>query len=98
MNKSETCEILIYASYAIEEFDFFEKLLILNIFFNGFLTISATLGNGIIIVAILGSQGLQTPSYVLITSLAFTDILVGLVYHPFVIAMNAFVLQERMRS
>ena len=46
------------------------------------LMITATFGNGMIIVAILRSQNLQTPSYLLITSLAFTDLLVGLVYHP----------------
>ena len=46
------------------------------------LMITATLGNGMIIVAILRSQNLQTPSYLLITSLAFTDLLVGLVCHP----------------
>ena len=60
--------------------DLTTKLLMGVIFFNVVLVISATLGNAVIIVTILKSQNLQTPSYILITSLAFTDLLVGMLY------------------
>ena len=69
------------------------SLIVFNIVLNVVLMITASLGNGLIIVAILRSQNLQTPSYLLITSLAFTDLLVGLVYHPLQIASNTYNLQ-----
>ncbi|XP_031555562.1 beta-3 adrenergic receptor-like, partial [Actinia tenebrosa] len=70
----------------------------INIFVNAILAVTATLGNGMIIVAILRSQNLQTPSYLLITSLAFTDLLVGLVIHPIVIIGSTFILHGNIRG
>ena len=71
---------------------------IINILLNTILTITATLGNGLIIVAILRSPNLQTPSYLLITSLAFTDLLVGLVFHPLQIISSTYFLLGIMRG
>ena len=71
---------------------------IINILLNTILTITTTLGNGLIIVAILKSPNLQTPSYLLITSLAFTDLLVGLVFHPLQIISSAYVVLGIMRG
>ena len=46
----------------LKYYDFFEKPLIGVIVLNVVLAVCATLGNGMIIVAILTSQNLQTPS------------------------------------
>ena len=88
MNGSANCSHK-YAMPTLKYHDFFEKPLIGGIVLNVVLAVSATFGNGMIIVAILTSQNLQTPSYLLITSLAFTDLLVGLVYHP-LLALQCF--------
>jgi len=64
------------------------------VFFNIVLALAATLGNGLVIVTILKSQNLQTPSYLLITSLAFTDLLMGLIYYPFLVLIAVFLLQK----
>ncbi|XP_031563196.1 trace amine-associated receptor 13c-like [Actinia tenebrosa] len=69
---------------------------IVNLFLNAFLMLTATLGNGIIIFAILRSPQLQTPSYLLITSSAFTDLLVGLTFHPLQIVLNVDYLQSNI--
>ncbi|XP_031552568.1 beta-1 adrenergic receptor-like, partial [Actinia tenebrosa] len=71
---------------------------IINIFVNAILAVTATLGNGMIIVAILRSQNLQTPSYLLITTLAFADLLFGLMIHPLHIVGGTFFLQGNIRG
>lgn len=63
---------------------------------NVILSLTATLGNGIVLVAILRTQNLRTPSYLLIASLASTDLLVGLVYHPFQAVQCTFYLQNKV--
>lgn len=65
--------------------------------FNVLLSVSAMLGNVLIIVAILRAQHLQTPSYLLITSLAFTDLLIGLVYHPYFTLINILLLNKNLK-
>lgn len=65
---------------------------------NVILSLSATLGNGLLIYTILRSQDLQTPSYLLITSLAFTNLLVGVLWHPLQIAFIAYYLQNNIRG
>jgi hypothetical protein len=95
MNESaESC--LILAVYAIEEVEHVDIFLMLNILFNVVLAITATLWNGMIIIAIMRSQNLQTPSYLLITSLALTDLLVGLVYYPLGIVYSIFLLRNNV--
>jgi len=58
--------------------DLFRTPLISVTCVNSVLALSAAIGNGLVIAAILRSPNLQTPSFILITSLAFTDLLVGL--------------------
>jgi hypothetical protein len=99
MNVSKNCfEALTNFFNQTDILEFITKPLIINIFFNVVLTLSATLGNGLIILAILRSQNLQTPSYLLVTSLAFTDLLVGLVYHPLQIILSTHVLRYNARG
>ena len=74
----------------------FKDLAILGIVLNIIFTLTASLGNGMIIVAILTAQNLQTPSYLLITSLAFTDLLMGLVFHPLLGIANIFVIDNNI--
>lgn len=69
-------------------------ILFISIIIDGILCILATLGNGLIIFSILRSSTLQTPSYLLITSLAFLDLLVGLVYFWPYMVLRVFYLQE----
>lgn len=71
---------------------------IANLIFNVVLTLTASVGNALISCAILSSQNLQTPSYLLITSLAFTDLLVGLVYHPLQISLIAHILNNNAKG
>ena len=71
---------------------------IINLFLNAILTVTATLCNAMIIVAILRSPNLQTPSYLLITSLAFVDLLVGLVLHPLQVVGGTFLMQRNIRG
>jgi len=54
----------------------------------------AILGNGFIIATILKTPHLQSPSYLLITSMAAIDLALALVFYPFLIARTAWRLQE----
>ena len=76
----------------------FPTFIILNIGINSIMAIAATLGNGMIIIAILRSQNLRTPSYLLITSLAFTDLLVGLVFQPLQSVSYILLMQNNIQS
>ena len=49
---------------------------------NCFTAITATLGNGLVIVAILTTSSLHSPSNVLLCFLAWTDLLTGLITQP----------------
>jgi len=97
MSQSEKCMDFPLISDIGDNIELFHKPLIASIFFNVVLAISATLGNGMIIVAILRSQNLQTPSYLLITSLAFTDLLVGLFYHPLIAIQSVLLLMKNVQ-
>ena len=76
----------------------FETGFIISICVNALLTLTGIIGNGLIIVAILRSQKLKTPSYLLIKSLAFTDVLVGLAFHPSMIVKDLFHLEKYKES
>ena len=49
---------------------------------NCFTAITATLGNGLVILAILTTSSLHSPSIVLLCCLAWTDLLTGLITQP----------------
>jgi hypothetical protein len=49
---------------------------------NFFLAVLTSVANALVIVAILTTPSLQTPSYLLLTSLAFSDLAVGLICQP----------------
>jgi len=72
-----------------EKIDKYTYLLMFSSICNALLALTSTLGNGLVVVTILKSQNLQTPSYLLITSLAFTDLFIGLIYHPIFIRFSA---------
>lgn len=97
MNQSLPC-LGPYALTVIEHLEYFQPLLVASSFFNVVLSISATLGNLLIITAILRSRSLQTPSYLLITSLALTDLLIGLIFHPSLVFGNAFFLVKNFQG
>lgn len=94
MNIFESCAE--YAGYIIQLTSSVRYVFMLNVIMNAILALTAALGNGIILVAILRSKNIQTPSYLLITSFAFTDLLVGLVYHPLQIILNIFFLKDNV--
>ncbi|XP_031555561.1 melanocyte-stimulating hormone receptor-like [Actinia tenebrosa] len=71
---------------------------IVNLVFNVVLTLTASVGNSLINCAIFTTQNLQTPSYLLITSLAFTDLLVGLVYHPLQTLLMVHILNKNAKG
>lgn len=93
MNLSENCYSP-FVAIAMQNYDYFRNRLIVSMTFSAVLAIPATLGNGLIVSTVLKSKNLQTPSYPLITSLAFTEFLVGLVYQPFCALVFALYLYK----
>jgi len=94
MNSSNTCPALVHEiSTKIYKYTY---LLMFSSICNALLALTATLGNGLVIVTILKSQNLQTPSYLLITSLAFTDLFIGLIYHPILVHYSVSFLSEKL--
>ena len=59
---------------------------------NCVLSLTATLQNLLVILAIFRTRSLQTPSNILLCSLAFTDLLAGIVVHPIFVAFKARLL------
>ena len=49
---------------------------------NSVLALPTVLSNGLVILAIFVTSTLQSPSYILLSSLAFTDLIVGLIVNP----------------
>jgi len=79
--------------------DNFQTVLIVNALVNAALSITGISVNSLIIFTILKSQNLQTPSYLLITSSAFTDLLMALVYHPFFVVVSIYLaFEEEVRK
>ena len=56
------------------------------------LCLTATVQNLLVVLAIIKTPSLQTPSNVLLCSLAFTDLLAGIVVHPVFVAFKARLL------
>jgi len=83
-NGGHLCDpyIQLFFVYAVQNLEIFRTLVISLASINAVLMLCATLGNGLIIISILKSPNLMKPSYILITSLALSDLLVGLVFHP----------------
>lgn len=92
---SNEASIHIPSEFISKNLDFFKEPLIAIFCLNVCLSILATVANGIIIIAILRSQNLQTPSYFLITSFSFLDFLVGLIHLPFLSVRTVFRLTNR---
>lgn len=67
--------------------EMFEHLIIYAVF-NGFLILPTVLLNVLIILAVLKTPSLQTPSFILLSSLTLTDIIIGLVIEPLQIAIS----------
>ena len=59
---------------------------------NCILCLTATVQNLLVVLAIIKTPSLQTPSNVLLCSLAFTDLLAGIVVHPIFVAFKARLL------
>lgn len=79
-----------FLKFVPENFEFFIEPLVLFTILHAHAGLFAILGNALIITAIVKSPALQKPSYLLITSMAFTDLLVGLIYSP--MSINRLVL------
>lgn len=90
MNGTEACFYIEYITFTINNIQVFKHHFIANIVLSSVLGIITTFGNSLVIVTILISQNLQTPSYLLITSLALTDLIVGVIYYP--VLVYSFVL------
>jgi len=78
--------------------EYLQILRIVNIIINTLLALSAVLTNSLIIATILKSQNLQTPSYLMITSLAFTDFFIGLILHPVLVTTSVLKLTNRTQT
>ncbi|XP_068713678.1 melanocortin receptor 4-like [Montipora foliosa] len=61
---------------------------------NAFLSISAFLGNTLILIALRKESSLHTPSKVLLRNLATTDLCVGLISEPLYVTLLVTILQE----
>ena len=66
-----------------QDVDFLIKICILN----AFLSFTALLGNSAILLAIWKTRSLHSAAYILLTSLAVSDLAVGLLIQPFFIAL-----------
>ena len=66
-----------------QDIDFLIKICILN----AFLSFTAMLGNSAILLAIWKTRSLHSAAYILLTSLAVSDLVVGLLIQPFFIAL-----------
>ena len=80
----------------IESLDYFRVPFIIFISVLVLVSLTAVVGNGLVIVTILKRPNLQTPSYVLITTMAATDLLLALTLYPFYIARLFFRLQKNV--
>jgi len=78
--------------------DFFRAPLITCICLNICSSILAILGNGVVIVSILTSRRLRTPSYLLITSLSVVDFFIALIHLPFNCVRNVLRLLNMVDS
>jgi len=93
-SKFDNCPVL--AHEISTKIDKYTYLLMFSSISNTLLALTSTLFNGLVILTILKSQNLQTPSYLLITSLAFTDLFIGLIYHPIFIQFSASFLVDEL--
>ena len=63
-----------------------DGIVIVSCVLNAPLTLLSTTGNALVLVAILRTPSLRSPSIIFLCSLAFSDLFVGLVVQPFYIA------------
>lgn len=70
--------------YVNAHLDYFQVAFTVSFVLNAIFALTATFLNGLIIVVIYKAPDLHRPSYFLISSLALTDILMGLVFHPLI--------------
>ena len=71
-----------------------KTMLITHIIFSNFISITATFGNLLILVAIWRRPSLRSPSITLLFSLALSDLFVGLIVVP----LNSGVLVELFKN
>lgn len=97
MNETQVlCDekLLTKMKFIFQNVDFFRLPITIIICFSGFVSLLATIGNGLVIVTILRKPVLQKPSYLLIASMAFLDLLVGSLFYPFLMVRMAWRLQN----
>lgn len=83
LTRDKKGSVYVPGAFVSNNLDFFTGPLITCTCLNSCSSILAILSNGLVIVSILRSQRLQTPSYLLISSLSVVDFLVGLIHLPF---------------
>jgi len=83
-----------YEVFYFNNLQLFRTFLVFILTGNVILAITSSFGNGLIIMAIVKSSDLQSPSYMLIANMAFADLLVGLVLHPLLIIDIVFHLNK----
>ena len=64
----------------------FETVVIPNCILNAPLMLLSTIGNALVLVVILGTPSLRSPSVIVLCNLAVSDLLVGLVVQPVYVA------------
>lgn len=96
MNESCDKAYIVSTKYIFDNIDFFRTPIILFIILHFWIAFLVIVGNSIIIATIIKSSHLQTPSYLLITGLAFVDLLVGLLHHTIAMTRLVFRLQKSL--
>lgn len=96
MNESHVCSERIFHEliFATENLGLLGVPFIILICLFVVVSLIAIFGNGVVIFTILKTPNLQKPSYLLITSMASTDLLMALTLYPFSIVMSAWILQK----
>ena len=93
MNATLDCSTFHLLHYSFLQ-EFSKDLFILMCFIDAIIFFSATLGNILILIALKKSQSIHSPSKALLSSLAFSDLGVGIIVAPLHFALTLGVIQE----
>ena len=87
----DQCELLLQSATKLddEQYSRFVALCVINVL----LSISAVVGNILVLLAIIKTPSLHSPSYTLLFSLAISDLGVGVVVQPLHVALTIWTIQ-----
>ena len=90
MNSS--CEKEAQLTLVVERFS---ELLAFLCYLNALSAIVATVGNSLVLITMWRTRGLRSPSYVLLSGLALSDLGVGLIAQPIFVGFNAVLIHKK---